>query len=99
MPREHFNQELEAVHQNLIEMGENTIALLVEADRAIAGTNGGSAELASELEAQTDHQHRLIHDQCVSLIMLQGAGGARRAAGDRHSGRHRRPGTDRRLRL
>ena len=26
---------------------------------------------ASELEAQTDHQHRLIHDQCLNLITLQ----------------------------
>jgi phosphate transport system protein len=71
MLRKHFNQELEAVRQNLIEMGENTIALLVEANRAITGANGGSAEHASELEALTDHQHRLIHDQCVSLITLQ----------------------------
>ena len=25
----------------------------------------------SELEAKTDHQHRLIHDQCLNLITLQ----------------------------
>jgi len=71
MLRKHFEEELEAVRQNLIEMGENTIALLGEADRAIAGANGDTAEHASELEAQTDHQHRLIHDQCLSLITLQ----------------------------
>ncbi len=29
------------------------------------------AEKASELEARTDHQHRLIHDQCLNLITLQ----------------------------
>jgi phosphate transport system protein len=69
--RTRFAEELEAVRQNLIEMGENTIALLAEADRAIAGANGDTAEHASELEAQTDHQHRLIHDQCLSLITLQ----------------------------
>ena len=71
MLRKHFEEELEAVRQSLIEMGENTIALLGEADRAIAGANGDTAEHASELEAQTDHQHRLIHDQCLSLITLQ----------------------------
>jgi phosphate transport system protein len=69
--RRHFVEELEAVRQNLIEMGENTIALMAESNRAIAGANGGTAEHASELEAQTDHQHRLIHDQCLSLITLQ----------------------------
>ncbi|MGP0075439.1 MAG: phosphate signaling complex PhoU family protein [Bryobacteraceae bacterium] len=69
--RKHFLEELEEVRQNLIEMGENTIALLGEANRAIAGANGDTAEHASELEAQTDHQHRLIHDQCLSLITLQ----------------------------
>ena len=26
---------------------------------------------ASELEARTDHQHRLIYDQCLNLITLQ----------------------------
>jgi phosphate transport system protein len=67
----HFLEELEEVRQNLIEMGDTTIALLGEANRAIAGANGDTAEHASELEAQTDHQHRLIHDQCLSLITLQ----------------------------
>jgi phosphate transport system protein len=71
MLRKHFVEELEAVRQNLIKMGVNTIALLAEADRAIAGAHGDTAEHASELEAQTDHQHRLIHDQCLSLITLQ----------------------------
>jgi len=71
MMRKHFVEELEAVRQNLIDMGENTIALLAEANRAIAGANGDTAEHASELEAQTDHQHRMIHDQCLSLITLQ----------------------------
>ena len=33
-------------------------------------TPGPSAK-ASELEAQTDHQHRLIHDQCLNIITLQ----------------------------
>lgn len=70
--REHFTQELEAVRQKLIEMGENTITLMVEANRAIAGANGETAARAGKLEAQTDEQHRLIHDQCFSLITLQG---------------------------
>jgi phosphate transport system protein len=69
--RRHFVEELEAVRQNLIEMGDTTIELMAEANRAIVGANGDTAEHASELEAQTDHQHRLIHDQCLSLITLQ----------------------------
>jgi len=69
--RTRFVEQLEAVRQNLIEMGENTIELLGESNRAMSGANGDTAEHASELEAQTDHQHRLIHDQCLNLITLQ----------------------------
>jgi len=51
-------------------MGDTTIELLTEAARSISGSADVTAR-ASELEAQTDHQHRLIHDQCFSLITLQ----------------------------
>src|SRR5579863_6861880 len=71
MMRSHYIQELESVRQNLIQMGETTLALLAEALRAIADPSPGPSSRASELEARTDHQHRLIHDQCVSLITLQ----------------------------
>jgi len=71
MTRARYAGELEAVRHNLIAMGETTIALLVEALRAVVDPSDGCAERASELEAQTDHQHRLIHDQCLSVITLQ----------------------------
>jgi phosphate transport system protein len=71
MTRTRYAGELESVRQNLIAMGETTIALLSEALCAVAEPNPGCAEKASELEAQTDHQHRLIHDQCLNLITLQ----------------------------
>jgi phosphate transport system protein len=71
MMRARYAGELEAVRQNLIAMGETTIALLAEALRAVVDPNPGCAARASELEAQTDHQHRLIHDQCLSVITLQ----------------------------
>jgi phosphate transport system protein len=63
--------ELEAVRKNLIRMGETTVSLLSEALRAISEPGPASLERASELESQTDHQHRLIHDQCLSLITRQ----------------------------
>jgi phosphate transport system protein len=69
--RAHFDAELESVRQNLIRMGETTVALLAEALHAVVDPNPGPAARASELEAQTDHQHRLIHDQCLNLITLQ----------------------------
>jgi phosphate transport system protein len=69
--RTHYIRELESVRQNLIQMGETTLSLLAEALRAVADPNAGSSAIASELEAQTDHQHRLIHDQCLNLITLQ----------------------------
>src|SRR5579872_1488726 len=68
--RTHFVSELEAVRKNLVEMGETTTSLLAEALSAVVDQNRSSAP-ASELEAQTDHQHRLIHDQCLNLITLQ----------------------------
>jgi phosphate transport system protein len=71
MARTLYMQELESVRHNLIQMGETTIALLTEAIHTVSGGDSGSAERASELEAQTDHQLRLIHDQCLSLITLQ----------------------------
>src|SRR5271157_1857207 len=71
MARTHYVSELESVRQNLIEMGETTISLLAEATGAVVNPNSASSARASELEAQTDHQHRLIHDQCLNLITLQ----------------------------
>lgn len=71
MMRIHFVEELESVHKNFIQMGETTISLFSEALRAIAEPNSAPFARASELEAQTDHQHRMIHDQCLNLITLQ----------------------------
>jgi phosphate transport system protein len=71
MVRVHYVQELESVRQNLVQMGETTLSLLAEALSAIADPRPGPSARASELEAQTDHQHRLIHDQCLNLITLQ----------------------------
>src|SRR5271165_3302404 len=71
MTRIHYGQELESVRQSLIQMGETTLSLLGEALQALADPRPGPVARASELEAQTDHQHRLIHDQCLSLITLQ----------------------------
>ena len=71
MMRTHYVQELESVQQNLVQMGETTIALLGEALSAMADPRPGPSARASELEAQTDHQHRLIHDRCLNLITLQ----------------------------
>jgi len=71
MMRTHYVSELESVRRNLVQMGETTIELLGEAIRAVADPSSGLSARASELEAQTDHQHRLIHDQCLNLITLQ----------------------------
>jgi phosphate uptake regulator len=71
MMRTHYVQELESVRQNLVEMGETTLSLLAEALSAVANPSPGPSARASELEAQTDHQHRLIHDRCLNLITLQ----------------------------
>ena len=81
--RTHYINELEAVRQNLVEMGQTAISLLAEMEHVLADPNPGPPARASELEAQTDHQHRLIHDQCLNLIALQApvAGDARLLTG------------------
>jgi phosphate transport system protein len=81
--RTHYAGELESVRQNLIEMRESAIELLGEAIHAVADPSAGLSERASELEAQTDHQHRLIRDQCLRIITLQApvAGDARLVTG------------------
>ncbi len=71
MSRTQYLKELDSVRQNLIQMGQTTIELFDEALRSISEPNPASSAKASELEAQTDHQHRLIHDQCLNLITLQ----------------------------
>src|SRR5215471_7164852 len=69
--RTQYMTELESVRQNLVQMGETAISLLAGATNAVADANFSFSARASELEAQTDHQHRLIHDQCLSLITRQ----------------------------
>ena len=51
MMRQNYVNELESVRQNLIRMGDTTIALLSEAIRAVAGSSDSTAR-ASELEAE-----------------------------------------------
>ncbi len=71
MARTYYDQELESVRQGVVQMGETTLSLLGEALQALADPQPGLVARASELEARTDHQHRLIHDQCLRLITLQ----------------------------
>jgi len=71
MMRTRYVSELESVRQNLAAMGETTNELLAEALNAVVNPNPDSSARASELESETDHQHRVIHDQCLNLITLQ----------------------------
>ncbi len=69
--RTHFVNELEAVRQDVIAMGETTIALLAAVMRAVVNADAEAVSRASELESQTDHLHRMIHDRCLNLIARQ----------------------------
>jgi phosphate transport system protein len=71
MTRLHYQDELDLVRQHLIHMGETTLALYTEVLRAIGKADHQVAEHAQELETQTDHQNRMIHEECLSLITLQ----------------------------
>jgi hypothetical protein len=63
MMRTHYVQELESVRQKPCGDGRTTHSLLAEALSSVGNPSPDSSAKASELEAQTDHQHRLIHDQ------------------------------------
>jgi len=71
MSRTHYLAELESIRRNLVEMGETTLAVFDEAINMIPEPNSDRSAKASELEAKTDHQHRLIRDQCLNVITLQ----------------------------
>jgi len=71
MLRTHYIQELESVQGNLVQMGETALSLFAEALRALVDPVPGPSARARELEALTDDQQRLIHDQCLRLITLQ----------------------------
>ncbi len=71
MTRMHYRDELELVRQHLTEMGETTLSIYNEALGAIGKADHQAAEHAQELETQTDHQNRMIHEECLSLITLQ----------------------------
>src|SRR5579871_3987697 len=71
MTRLHYQDELDLVRQHLIQMGETTLELYTEVLAAIGKADHQMAERAQELETQTDHQNRMIHEECLSLITLQ----------------------------
>ena len=68
MSRTQYDEELESIRRNLLRMGQTIESLLAEALNVAAEPSPGLVAKASELEAQTDHYHRLIHDQCLTLI-------------------------------
>ena len=71
MSRTHYLMELESVRQNVLQMGKTTISLFEEALQSVSEPSPDRSAKASELEAQTDHQNRVIHDKCLNLITLQ----------------------------
>jgi phosphate uptake regulator len=69
--RMHFLMELESIRQNLIQTGEMTMSFFDEALRAVWKASLFQPEKASELKVRIGCQCRLIHEQCLNLIVLQ----------------------------
>ena len=63
--------DLESVRQNLLEMCQTTLALVDEAVCNILEPHSDHSASVSELEAQRNHQHRLIQASCLHLITRQ----------------------------
>jgi phosphate transport system protein len=71
MSRMHFLMELESIRHNLIQTGEMTMSFFDEALRAVWKTNPYQPEKAGELKARIGRRCRLIHEQCLNVIILQ----------------------------
>jgi len=71
MSRTHYLAELKSVRQHLVAMGGTVLALFDEAAGSVSDPNPDRAARAGELEVLIDHQHRLIHDECLTLITLE----------------------------
>ena len=69
--RTQYWKELDSVRDNLIQMGETSLALFDEAIRAVAEPGPSSPDKARDLEEQTDRHHSLIREQCLNVITLQ----------------------------
>lgn len=83
MLRTHYVNELAAIRQSLVQMGETTLELVAEALKVLSDSPRASSARASDLEKQTDDQYRTIRNQCLNLITLQApvAGDARLLTG------------------
>ena len=81
--RAHFVEELQAVHQNMISMGELTLKSVAHAINCLTKAEGATYEQATELESKIDESSRSVHDQALKILILQSpvAGDARLITG------------------
>ena len=61
----------ERIHKMMRRLFAVSLLMLSVVVAHAAEPSSGMPAGARELEAETDHQHRLIHDQCLDLITLQ----------------------------
>src|ERR1035438_134898 len=79
MIRAHFVGELEALHQNLISLGDPTLKSVEQCMRCLTKAAGATYEQATELESKIDDSSRFVHDRALGILILQSpvAGDAR----------------------
>jgi len=71
MSRTHYFEELEAVRQDLVEMGQEALALFDDVLQAFTEPAPDALQKARILESEIDLRQKLIRDRCLRLITLQ----------------------------
>ena len=79
MTRAHFVEELEAIHQSMLSMGELTLRSIGSALKCLTNTGGATFEEVTALESEIDEANTIIHDRALKILILQSpvAGDAR----------------------
>ena len=69
--RSHFEQQLELLNRNLMEMGALCEEAIVLAARAMTYSNEGEAARIAEVDARIDKLERSIESLCMRLLLRQ----------------------------
>lgn len=69
--RNRFDQQLEQLHKNLIDMGNLCEQAIAAAVRAVVTGDASTAKLAVEADAQVDQMERDIEAMCLKLLLQQ----------------------------
>jgi phosphate transport system protein len=69
--RHHFIEELEALRNNFLSMGDLTLESVANAIKCIRKMDGTTFDHAKQIEARINASNRLVYDQALRILTLQ----------------------------